>query len=157
MNLDNKSKGRIIAGIRRAFLYSPLRKSVKIEIKKGKFRCNKCKKLFGRKEVAVDHIKPVVDPKEGFPMTYILADDDRFESDVQVFDFTRYIYAMFCPKKFIQILCHVCHKVKTGRERKVAYARRKAEKFIGLPSRRTRASKHRRLKVKTRATRKPST
>jgi hypothetical protein len=37
------------------------------------YKCNGCKKEFTSKDVEVDHIKPVIDPKKGFiPGTNIL-------------------------------------------------------------------------------------
>lgn len=63
------------------------------------FTCNKCKKDYPSKEVQVDHIKPVVDPKIGF-----------ISWDV-------FIDRLFCEKKNLQVLCVTCHKVKSEKER----------------------------------------
>lgn len=75
------------------------------------FRCAKCGKFFldktGAKEIAVDHIDPVVDPKTGWV------------------DYQTYITRLFCSIDNLQILCNFpklrdgvrsCHKIKTSEE-----------------------------------------
>ena len=64
-------------------------------VERGKYKCSQCQDLFGPKEVALDHILPVVDPKVGFTTW-----DD-------------YINRLFCPAEGFQVLCHGCHDVKT--------------------------------------------
>ena len=63
------------------------------------YRCASCKQEFTAKDVQVDHIKPVVDPKKGFTTW-----DD-------------FIDRLFCEKKNLQVLCVGCHKEKTKKER----------------------------------------
>lgn len=63
------------------------------------YECKKCRKPFPRKQVQVDHIKPVV-PKSGFTSW-----DD-------------YIERLFCEKGNLQILCKKCHKGKTAKDKK---------------------------------------
>lgn len=63
------------------------------------YRCNVCKKEFPSKEIQVDHIKPVVDPKVGFK------------------DWNTYIKRMFCSEKNLQAVCKPCHKEKTKKEK----------------------------------------
>jgi 5-methylcytosine-specific restriction endonuclease McrA len=65
------------------------------------YKCNKCKKEFPAKDVQVDHIKPVVDPKEGFK------------------DWNVFIDRLFCGVENLQVLCTGCHDLKTAKERKV--------------------------------------
>lgn len=65
------------------------------------YRCKACKKVFSRKGVSIDHIKPVVNPKRGW----------------QGFD--EYIRRMFCGADGFQILCGKCHDAKTAKEREV--------------------------------------
>ena len=48
----------------------------------------------------VDHIEPVVDPKEGF-----------ISWDV-------FIDRLFCERANLQAVCKPCHKVKTQKEKK---------------------------------------
>jgi 5-methylcytosine-specific restriction endonuclease McrA len=64
------------------------------------YKCASCGNIFPAKEVVVDHIDPVVDPKKGF-----VSWDD-------------YIERMFCEAEGLQVLCKPCHKVKTDEERK---------------------------------------
>jgi 5-methylcytosine-specific restriction endonuclease McrA len=69
--------------------------------------CAKCKKVFSRKGVSLDHIKPVVDPKKGW----------------QGFD--EFIRRMFCGIEGFQVICQECHNVKTQKENKVRKELRK--------------------------------
>ena len=64
------------------------------------FKCAACKKDFPAKDVNVDHIAPVVDPKQGF-----------VSWDV-------YIERLYCEKENFQILCKECHTIKTKKEKK---------------------------------------
>jgi hypothetical protein len=64
------------------------------------YKCAGCKKQFVAKDVAVDHVLPVVDPVVGF-----------VSWDV-------YIERMFCDISNLQVLCSACHKEKTAEERK---------------------------------------
>jgi len=76
----------------------------KINSKSGRlaqhFQCACCKKDFPAKDVNVDHILPVVDPKLGF-----------VSWDV-------YIERLYCEKENFQILCRDCHTIKTQKEKK---------------------------------------
>lgn len=62
------------------------------------YECNECKGHFPSKDVQVDHIIPVVDPK-GFTTW-----DD-------------YITRLYCGKDNLQVLCITCHKIKSKQER----------------------------------------
>lgn len=62
------------------------------------YRCNACGDDFPQKEVQVDHIQPVVDPKVGFK------------------DWNTFIRRLFCDEDNLQVLCKVCHKDKTKKE-----------------------------------------
>jgi len=64
-------------------------------VSRGKYQCAECKELFGPKEVILDHIEPVVDPKTGFTTW-----DD-------------FINRLFCPVEGFQVLCHTCSDSKT--------------------------------------------
>jgi len=76
----------------------------KINVKSGRvaqhYLCNHCKQEFTNKDVEVDHIIPVVDPKEGFK------------------DWNTFIARMFTPLENYQVLCKKCHKIKTKEENK---------------------------------------
>jgi len=90
------------------------------------FECASCKGLFfdrkGAKEIAIDHILPVVDVEVGSA------------------DYHTYIQRLFCSVDNLQCLCNFkgerdgkksCHKIKTAEEnvqRREAEARRKLEK-----------------------------
>lgn len=65
------------------------------------YSCRGCKKVFSRKGVSIDHIKPVIDPKHGW----------------QGFDV--YVTRMFCAVGGFQILCKLCHDAKTKTENNV--------------------------------------
>jgi hypothetical protein len=62
-----------------------------------------------RRQIAVDHIKPVVDPKVGFTTW-----DELIER-------------MFCEVDGYQILCPDCHEEKTADERAIRTAARRSQ------------------------------
>ena len=64
-------------------------------VERGKYKCASCQDLFGPKDVALDHIQPVVDPKLGFTTW-----DD-------------YIARLFCAAEGFQVICTQCHSNKT--------------------------------------------
>jgi len=63
------------------------------------YKCNGCNKEFPGKDVQVDHVLPVVCPKEGFV------------------DWNVYIDRLFCGVENLQVLCSACHDKKTAKER----------------------------------------
>jgi 5-methylcytosine-specific restriction endonuclease McrA len=63
------------------------------------YKCAKCKKQFPLKQVQVDHIVPIVNPKIGFTTW-----DD-------------FISRLFCDESNLQVLCKSCHAIKTKKER----------------------------------------
>lgn len=74
------------------------------------YLCNGCKKEVpyttgktkARKQnVFVDHINPVVDPKEGFV------------------SWDEFIKRLFCEEENLQLLCKSCHDKKTAQEKEV--------------------------------------
>ena len=64
------------------------------------YACNKCNGFFVKKDVQVDHRRPVVSPSTGFR------------------DWNEYIPRLFCTMANLQVLCKPCHKDKTLREKK---------------------------------------
>ena len=64
------------------------------------YACAGCGGFFVSRDVQVDHIEPVVDPKDGFQ------DLDTFSD------------RLYCEEENLQVLCKECHKVKTNLERK---------------------------------------
>lgn len=94
----------LFSGLRRMSYRTPLRAAAlsAARVKRGKYKCAKCGNVFGRKQIAVDHVDPVVDPKTGFV------------------DWNQYIKRLFCAVDKLQILCNngktSCHKIKSKEE-----------------------------------------
>lgn len=61
------------------------------------YECAECHGLFPLKDVAVDHIEPVV------PVTGFVSWDDV-------------IHKMYCNSDSLQVLCSPCHKIKSKKE-----------------------------------------
>lgn len=66
------------------------------------YRCACCTGLFPAKEVQVDHINPIIDPRIGFT------------------NWDDVVHAMYCEQSNLQVLCLTCHKEKTAQERAIA-------------------------------------
>ena len=64
----------------------------------GKYKCAHCGEIFARKDTAVDHIDPVVNPETGFTTW-----DDHIER-------------LFCGVGGLQVLCKSCHTIKSNAE-----------------------------------------
>lgn len=71
----------------------------KARVSYGKYQCNKCKEVFRKKDIAVDHVRPVV-ASSGFR------------------DWDTYIQRLYCKASGFQILCKPCHDEKTKKENK---------------------------------------
>ncbi len=109
----------IFNSLRRQFRRSPMylecvkraKREVKVKgktkdnIRRVKFLCNICGDLYDRKEIACDHIAPVI-PVEGLPITGGLP------------DFNVYISRLFCPVENLQMVCKTCHSAKSKLENK---------------------------------------
>lgn len=65
------------------------------------FRCEMCQQEFTQKEMEVDHIRPVIDPVEGFK------------------SWDKFIDRLFCEANNLQAICKGCHKEKTKQEKAV--------------------------------------
>ena len=76
----------------------------KINPKSGRmaqhYRCASCLGEFPAKEVAVDHVNPVVEPSVGFV------------------DWNTFITRLYCDEDNMQVLCDTCHDFKSSVERK---------------------------------------
>ena len=108
---DGRIKGFITSVIRGGFRRWPPKFHVLSEAKQGKrtnettgrmaehYACSTCNSSFPAKEVQVDHIEPVVDPKVGF------------------IDWDTFISRLFCEAENLQVLCKSCHSKKTKQER----------------------------------------
>lgn len=79
--------------------YVGMRHNPKTKRDSKHYLCASCQGEFPAKEVQVDHIKPVVDPKTGFTTW-----DD-------------FINNLYCGKENLQVLCVPCHKKKSKEER----------------------------------------
>lgn len=92
-------KRLIVQALRKIFFYSPMRAGALTKAKRTLgYQCAKCKKLFDK--VMVDHIKPVINPSDGFE------------------DWNTFIKNLFCGLSNLQCLCKGCHDAKTKEERK---------------------------------------
>lgn len=90
-------------------IYETLRKA---RVERGKYLCNGCggivpPTLNKKKNIAIDHIIPIIDPKTGF------------------IDWNNFISLLFCEEDNLQVLCKSCHDIKSKREREVYNETRK--------------------------------
>lgn len=106
-------KGYVFGALRKIWRWHPVRRQAlalaKVSgnmFKEDMFTCAKCDEVFPKKQVQVDHINPVIDPKRGFLdwNTYI----DRL-LNVTIHD--------------VQILCKDCHQLKTQAESAIRRAK----------------------------------
>jgi len=76
----------------------------KINVKTGRlaqhYHCQLCGQEFTAKDMEVDHINPAVDPIVGFVSWDVFID------------------RLFCEAHNLQAICKICHKAKSGLERK---------------------------------------
>lgn len=106
--------GYIKSGLRSLSQKWPPKHEVKkaARVERGRYKCAGYRKRWhivpastkinGKRvnNVHVDHINPVIDPKEGFV------------------SWDKVIERMFCEAEGLQVLCYDCHKRKTHDERK---------------------------------------
>lgn len=92
--------GYLRSGLRKTFSRYPNKYRVLAASKGGRnqYRCAGCRKVYGKKDVAVDHIEPCGSLK-GFE------------------DVAGFVDRMFCAEEGLQVLCTSCHYVKSMRER----------------------------------------
>lgn len=90
------------------------------DLRRVRFKCAKCGRKFldrkGAKDIAVDHVEPIVNPDTGWT------------------DYNDFVNKLFCSADNLQVLCNYvgerdgvksCHKLKTAEERaRAALARR---------------------------------
>lgn len=110
--LDTKLKGFIIATLRRAsYRWKGRTEALKeARLERNTYLCAHCGELFGRKDIQLDHIEPIVDPITGFTT------------------FDNYIARLFIPKEGFQVLCKPDHKIKTDKEKELRKIYRKINK-----------------------------
>lgn len=103
----------VISGLRSLTMkWNPKSKAkARARVSRGLYRCEGCndigpatltplvKGMKRRNNAVVDHIQPVVDPREGFVNWDI------------------YIERLLCEADGYQVLCHECHTRKTANER----------------------------------------
>ena len=122
--MDSKTKSRLISAARKISRWHPERTKVKkaAQVDKALFECSKCgtycyegssglsyityQQKYPDKSIvmeycAIDHIKPVVDPKLGW----------------QGWDI--YYERMFCKASNLQAICSTCHTEKTNKEKEI--------------------------------------
>ncbi len=68
---------------------------------RGQYQCAICERLFGPREIQLDHIIPVVDEETGFV------------------GWDTYIERLFCSQDNFQVLCKPCHAGKTFLEQEI--------------------------------------
>ena len=97
-------KSKVIPALRRVSRWwAPKQDAMrKQKVSPGKYKCQGCGEIFGQKEISLDHIKAVVNPKVGFV------------------DWNEYILRMFCDSSGFQVLCNDgCHASKTQTENEI--------------------------------------
>ena len=89
--------------LRRASLRWPARSEAlrRSRVDRGLYQCAICEQQFKQRDVAVDHIHPVISLTEGFT------------------NWDEFINRLFCEPDHMQVLCHVCHNSKSAVEDKV--------------------------------------
>lgn len=127
--LDNKTKNRIIAAVRKISRWNPARQAVKnaAKVDKALFKCSKCQNLSyeGKSSVLFEHYKEL-HPDKVVIMEY--CDVDHVEPVVPVTgwdSWDSFMERLFCEEDNLQALCKSCHKVKTMAEAK----KRRAHKY----------------------------
>lgn len=106
MPLTKRDERYIKSALRKIWRWSEQRRLAyeKAKVSKDQYRCAECKEVFSRKkkQLAVDHINPVVNPKSGF------------------IGFEDYLNKLFCDVSGLQVLCKkTCHAAKTKAENKL--------------------------------------
>ena len=101
-SFEKKLKSFITSTLRRASLRWPARSEClrAARTSRGLYRCAMCGGDFKAREVAVDHIRPVV-PHSGF---------DNWDG---------FINRLFCKPEEMQVLCHADHSSKSMLEDRV--------------------------------------
>lgn len=98
-NKETKLKTFLVPKLRRlSYMWAPRKEAhAKARVDRGRYKCAHCEQIFGPKEIALDHIIPVVG-ELGFE------------------DWNNYITRLFCDEDGFQVLCHECHTIKTNKE-----------------------------------------
>lgn len=96
-------KAFVIAALRRASYKWPPRYNTMnaARVERGKYKCNLCAAVVGRKDIRLDHVNCVVDPNKGFT------------------NWDDYINRMFVEESGWQAICLSCDKKKQDVERAI--------------------------------------
>ena len=85
-----------------SYQWPPRKEAIKkARVARGQYKCASCEKIFGPKEIQLDHKIPVVDEEIGFV------------------DWNTYIERLFCDAENFQVLCKPCHETKTFFEQEI--------------------------------------
>lgn len=89
--------------LRKASLQWPLRNEAvkKARKQRGKYECAGCGCLFDRKKLHLDHIDPVVSLK------------GEAKQESGEYDWNQYVSRLLCKTDNFQLLCELCHEIKT--------------------------------------------
>lgn len=99
-------KAAVFSALRRLSYRTPMYAEAKrrARVRRGKYKCAHCGKLFGPKQIALDHRSPVV-PVTGFK------------------NFDQYIRRLLVKPESMQVLCNQgkdsCHKKKSREENRL--------------------------------------
>ena len=108
-------KSFIISALRKASSrWGPKNEVLKLaRTGRNQYTCAECgEEKLGRKDVAVDHIDPIVDPAVGFT------------------SFDDWVERCFVEVGGYQVLCSPCHTSKSNTEKEIAKVRRAEEKAL---------------------------
>lgn len=120
---DARKKSFIVSALRKALVRWPPKSKCLADarVERGMYECNHCKEIVPYttenperskpriKNIAVDHVWPIVNPSVGFT------------------DYDEWIVRAFVEVDKLQVLCKGCHDSKTKGEREVAKERRRGE------------------------------
>lgn len=110
--MNPKKKAYVISVLRRAsYRWKPRYTALNnARVERGKYKCNSCQNIVGRKEIQMDHVHPII-PTTGWVSweSYI---DNLLSDNV----------------KDWQALCRTCHASKTDAENVERKAHRKNKK-----------------------------
>lgn len=97
IELEKEIKKRVIPALRKVSRFWKCKAEAKrrAKVSPGKFKCEKCYDVVGDKEIEIDHIKPVVDVKQGFV------------------DWNTYVSRLLVNSDGLAALCKPCHSIKT--------------------------------------------
>lgn len=77
------------------------------------YQCKSCKKWFADKDIQLDHVNPVVDPKDAAIYT-----EEEFIG--------KFAISLLCYEDGWQLLCEKCHTKKTEKENKIRQKTKKS-------------------------------